>query len=117
MEENIAQKLNAAGMDVAGTIRRFSGNEDLYMKFLRQFPDDPSLPALLAAMDANDFKEAGAACHTLKGVAGNLGMTALFEASNTLLQSIRSEQYEEARTQLSGVRQAYEEVTALIAML
>ncbi|WP_417912463.1 cache domain-containing protein [Candidatus Electronema sp. TJ] len=68
-----------AGLDLAGGLRRLEGNSGLYLKLLRAFCREQSnilekTEALIAAGDANAAKHAA---HSLKGVAGNLGLTGI----------------------------------------
>jgi two-component system sensor histidine kinase/response regulator len=74
------------GLDTASGLRRVGGNAELYVKLLRQFADNQAGAAaeLRAAAAGGDWKRAERAAHTIKGVAGNLGFTALQAAAGTL---------------------------------
>lgn len=88
--EDLKIKLGNANFDVEKTVARFAGNVALYQKFLSKFIDDKSYEEFKASLANGDFTAAEGAIHTLKGVAGNLGMTDLFEISNTILTQMRA---------------------------
>lgn len=117
MDETQLQRLSAFGIDVEGTIRRFSGNLDLYEKFLLKFPEDASYGLMVKALEARDYETAANACHTLKGVAGNLGMVRLFEQSTQLLAVLRAADEEKSRELLARLQLLYDDVRTLIAAL
>ena len=90
MEQELIDKLTTGGVDVASTIARFGGNENLFLKYLRRFPADPTLGTLQAAMQSGDREEIKRTCHTLKGLSGNLGLTPLFNACATMMNELRA---------------------------
>lgn len=76
-----AASLVIEGVDTKQGIARFGGKADRYMKMLRTFAK--TLPMQIPAFEdcVSEEKKAGAseAVHTVKGVAGNLGLTDLYE--------------------------------------
>ena len=87
METNI---LTEAGVDCAGGVARFLGQDALYERFVRQFPQDPSFAALQTALAAGDLPAAFTAAHTLKGTSGNLSFNRLFEDIKPLVEALRA---------------------------
>ena len=67
---------------------RFQSDERI-IRFLRMLPGDDSMDNLTAAVEANDPQTAFRAAHTLKGVALNLGLTALAEQSSAMTEALR----------------------------
>ena len=74
------------GNDASGALARFLGDEALYEACFRQFLADPAFGALETAMDGAAAFEAA---HTIKGVAGNLGLTELYHAACALVEPLR----------------------------
>ena len=73
-------------------LRQLNGNEALLHRLLRKFADEyrdigTRLPALLSAQD---IAGAEILVHTLKGVSGNLGCNAVFEASRSINQQLKA---------------------------
>ena len=78
----------AIGGDYGDIIGRFV-TEERVLRFVRKFPADGSFAALKAALSEGNAEEAFRAAHTLKGVAQNLGFTALFKAAETVTNILR----------------------------
>ena len=83
---------NAYGGDNSTAMGRFFGNEGMYLRFLDMFFQDESFQQLDNALDAGDLKDAFAAAHTLKGVAGNMGLTPFYEAVCVIVERLRTEE-------------------------
>uniref|UniRef100_UPI0040565FCF cache domain-containing protein n=1 Tax=Candidatus Electronema sp. TaxID=2698783 RepID=UPI0040565FCF len=68
-----------AGLDLTGGLRRLEGNRELYLKLLRGFCREQAdvLEKTEAVIAAGDADAAKYAAHSLKGVAGNLGLTGI----------------------------------------
>lgn len=95
MEENFKSILEENGADVKSTLRRFMGNEGMYMKFLKRFPEDPNYQNLGVSLEAGNYEEAFRCAHTLKGVAANLGLVPVQTVVSGLVEELRSKSNEE----------------------
>ncbi|MSS64244.1 Hpt domain-containing protein [Velocimicrobium porci] len=89
MEEVILEKLQNMGIDVESTLKRFMQREDLYIRFLHKFIQDQNFAGLKNSLEVREYEEAFKYAHTLKGVAGNLGLTPLYEEVNMLVEKLR----------------------------
>ena len=78
------------GLNVQDGLGRVAGNRKLYLKLLRQFVDQQGLaPAEIAeALARQDISVAERLAHTVKGVAGSLGMGAVQQVAATLEKAI-----------------------------
>lgn len=85
----LIDKLRAYGADMDGAMNRLLGDEDLYAVCFGYFIDDPAFEALGEALDAGDCSAAFEAAHCLKGVAGNLGLTRIYQLSGQLVEPLR----------------------------
>ena len=83
------ESLEAYGADYEGIMRRFMQNEAMYQKMLTLFFKDDNMEKLGDALNAGDIVGAYEAAHTLKGVAGNLGLTPLYEAVSDIVEPLR----------------------------
>ena len=91
---SLVEQLAARGSDTEGALARFLGDEALYSDCFRMFLTDPCFAQLEHALARQDLSAAFTAAHTLKGVAGNLGLTALYTALSALVEALRREQAE-----------------------
>lgn len=87
--EEFFVELCAAGVDVDDAIARFAGNTDLFVKFICRFPENLDFTAMRSAVDEGDEESFHRYMHTLKGVAGNLGVMKVYNATEQLLVELR----------------------------
>lgn len=85
----LTDRLRAEGADMDGAMNRLLNDEELYATCFGYFMDDPSFAALGTALDSKDYAAAFEAAHSLKGVAGNLGLTRLYQLSGGLVEPLR----------------------------
>jgi PAS domain S-box-containing protein len=81
------------GVDVAGGLRRVAGNRRLYRDLLTQFAakQGDAGAQISAALQSGDRKLAERLAHTVKGVAGNMGIPQVQAAAEKLEKAIRQE--------------------------
>ena len=89
-------------------------NENMIHKFVL---DDDSYANLKAAMESGNAPEAFRGAHTLKGVAVNLGFTALYNVSSALTEKLRSQEYDNLDGLIADVKKQYDIVIEAIAAL
>ena len=65
-------------------VKRVVNNTGLYIKMIERFKDDVNIGDLELAMAEKDFQKAQTAAHALKGLAGNLSFTGLFNQTAEL---------------------------------
>jgi two-component system, sensor histidine kinase and response regulator len=94
-----------AGLDVADGLNRVAGNTKLYRSLLAQFVDNQTDTAsdVRTALANHDFVLAERLMHTLKGVSGNLGATALSGLAAELERSLRDRNAQSLEAGLSGI--------------
>lgn len=61
----------------------------LALRFIRQFPSDPSYSELMEAVRKDDITASFEAAHKLKGLAATLSFSQLFAAVNVLSEQLR----------------------------
>lgn len=116
--ESFRNIMESYGVDYDDTLRRFLNNESFYFKILSMFPKDGSLEKLSAAIANGNLEEAFEAAHTLKGVAGNLGLTPLFNAVCTIVESLRMGTHTDEYPQmLAAISDEYKRALELCALL
>ena len=80
-----------AGINLADGLKRVAGNRRLYRDLLGQFADKQGDAAaqISAALKGGDQKLAERIAHTVKGVAGNIGISEVQSAAQKLEKAIR----------------------------
>lgn len=89
MDERFRKQLEENGADVDTTLKRFMGNEAMYMKFLMKFSDDRNYDSIMENMKKQDYEAVFNGAHTLKGVSANLGLNPVFTASSHITEMLR----------------------------
>ncbi len=90
MNQDLLTTLHDLGMDTEAALRRFAGNTGLYQRFLLKFLEDETMEAVRAAVESENWEAMLMAAHTLKGVAGNLGLNPIFDACAMIVTSLRN---------------------------
>ena len=99
---------------VIGRLRQ----EERVAKFLRLFPSDESFQLLTQSMETRDWPSAFRAAHTIKGLALNLGLSALAASSSELTEALRSGAPAQDPTPLyQTVKDDYDKTIAAIGAL
>lgn len=105
--------LDAAGADVDGALNRFMGKVSLYEKFMIKFLADKSYPDMLDQLNAHNVEEAFRQAHTLKGVAGNLGINNLLAVLVPIVEKLRAGD-EPSEDQVEACKTEYEKIVGII---
>ena len=83
MESNLNTSGSAPILDMEDGVRRFAGNKTIYLTLLKKFCEmnQNYISELQAATNAKDMETCTRMLHSMKGAAGNVSATALFEMS------------------------------------
>ncbi|MEG1984010.1 MAG: Hpt domain-containing protein [Oscillospiraceae bacterium] len=101
------------GADVSGTMNRFMNDEELYATCLESFLVDPAFEELEAAVARGDYAQAFDYAHTLKGVAGNMGLTPVYEALTAVVEKLRNHDYGDIDNSISEVSKEFSRLKKL----
>ncbi len=109
----LLQKIIEYGADESGIMDRFMGNVELYASCFRDFIAERNIGLLQQAMADKDYKQAFTSAHALKGLAGNLGVTAYYSAICKLVESLRAEDYTNIEAEYAEVHRQLLRLKAL----
>ena len=104
------------GGDYNDILHRFM-NENMVRKFVLKFPQDNNMALFEESWAKKDYETAFRAMHTLKGVAVNLGFTALYNVSSALTEKLRSQEYDNLDGLITAVKNHSATVIEAIAPL
>ena len=108
------EKLGAWGADIPGTMQRLLNDKELYDNCLQMFVGDENFAALGESVKAKDYAQAFNEVHTLKGVAGNLGLVPMFNVLSTMIEALRAKDYSKVDEQYADVMQKYAEFKEIV---
>jgi HPt (histidine-containing phosphotransfer) domain-containing protein len=84
--------------------KRVMNNTKLFAKLLLKFKDDKSVNELDEVLAAGDMTKAQSIAHTLKGLAANLSLTALYNKSLTIENQLKEGSVDTAQvTELKNI--------------
>ena len=107
-------RLIQADVDVEDAIKRFVNKEDRYIKYLKMFGSGSDIHNFLVALDREDVAAAFDICHTLKGVAGNLGFSIIYQYSSEACEILRAGSMEGVRELVEAMKPNYDEIIMII---
>lgn len=106
--------LVAANVDYENGIKRFAGNAMLYEKYLLKFRDDVHYETAKTAYEAGDFDTLLKEAHTLKGVAGTLGLTDIYQTCSNIVVALRGGRTEQVPQLFYMLQHAYEKTMNVV---
>ena len=114
MDDKQQRSLTVRDTDVQGAIKRFCGNEALYVSCLQMFLEDTTIEDLKRAIEAQSWDEAFTAAHALKGLAGNMGFVPLMHSTGQLVVLIRGGRLQEINDCVMQINSNYRDITDAI---
>ncbi|MDR1220587.1 MAG: Hpt domain-containing protein [Treponema sp.] len=72
-------------------LKRVMNNKKLYVRLLTKFKNETNLTELVHSIEEKDYEKAEASAHTLKGLSGNLSLTALYEKASALDAQLKNQ--------------------------
>lgn len=95
MDEKFRKQLEENGADVNTTLKRFMGNESLYMKYIMKFLEDKNYEGIISSFEKGDYESVFKNAHGLKGVTANLGLNPINAAAAQITELLRNKQVQE----------------------
>lgn len=89
MDETFRKQMEENGADVETTLKRFMGNEKMYMKYIMKFLDDKNFDSIRENLESQNYEAVFNAAHTLKGVTANLGLNPVNAAASEISELLR----------------------------
>ncbi|MDO5112663.1 MAG: Hpt domain-containing protein [Clostridia bacterium] len=114
MNEQQRHALSLRETDLSGVMKRFYGDEELYVSCLDRFLYDPTMAELNTAIKNQAWDEAFTAAHAMKGLAGNMGFIPLMHATGQLVVLIRGGRTREIGGCMAQVNSSYRDITDAI---
>lgn len=103
----LIEKLTEYGADIPGILERFLEDEELYASCIETFYADTGFNDLGIAIINKQYEDAFNYAHTLKGVAGNMGLTPLYNSIVILVESLRYKDYLKIEEQYDSIMKEY----------
>jgi len=111
---SLFDELRMLGVDIDGGLKRINGNEGLYTRLLGSFVRTIKEHAVQADFDASQCEQAIEHTHAIKGTAGNLSITPIYDAYTEIVNLLRTGKPEEARELLKKTLPVQEQIVQCI---
>ena len=110
----IFDALDDIGAETEDALDRFMDDEEMYLKYVLDFPEEPTMDKLVDAVANQDYEQAEKSVHALKGIVINLGFTPLADASMDMLEELRDENIDSALDAYEDVKTEYDRFCKVI---
>ena len=110
----LMQRMEQYGADVEGIRSRFLGDDQLFGSCMQAFMQDENFCRLRKSIEEQNYAAAFDHAHTLKGVAGNLGLTPLYEKVSALVEPLRHKEYGSIEPLFAAVVQAMDNLKSYL---
>lgn len=111
------EAMTDAGVDYTATLHRFGGKKEMFVRFVRNFPQDKTFSALGEAVAANDYDSIAMQAHTLKGTCANLGFDCLSAKCSDLVSDLRAKITSTVEDRFDAIAAEYERIVTAIRSL
>ncbi len=107
--QDIKNELYTVGLDCKEMIEKFMDSEQMFLKFFKKFFDssDSVVEELRIAVDSNDYAQMENRAHALKGMAGNIGLNAVFTPAQKIVDDMRAQRYTDYKADFEKLQAAY----------
>lgn len=102
--------LKDLNIDSEETLKRFGNNMDILERFILKFPEDSTFQKLENALEVRDFELVERSAHTLKGLASNLGFSALSQYASACVTAVRENAYSRLPDAFGDTKTEYERI-------
>ncbi len=111
---DLFDELTHLGVDVSGGVSRLGGNKALYKRLLGSFVKSIKEYDIQIDFDENDYDEIIKKAHAIKGIAGNLSITPLYDGYAQIVSFLRNAEPRNAKEVLKKILPVQNEITACI---
>lgn len=111
---SMISELEELGANVNDAMQRFMNKAALYERMLGKLPPMMKDKPVLEFIESGNIETAIENAHTLKGVLGNLSITPLYKGYSDVVDLLRKNEPEEAKSILEGCLPVQEKVIACI---
>lgn len=107
---SVFEELKGLGVDVDGGLERAMGDRSLYTMMLGMFADTVRTTTIATEEFDGGLEPLIEKVHMLKGTAGNLSLTPIFNGYNRTLELLREGQPGKARAEFEAMRPVQEKL-------
>ena len=101
--------MQTVGMNVPEMVEHFMDNEQMFLKYLYKFFEsaDNVVLELTTAAEKEDYQNMLFTAHSLKGLAGNIGLNGVFLPAKKMVDDIRADEYGDCASDFHKIQENY----------
>lgn len=107
-------ELKNMGVNVNDGVNRLGGNETLYKRLLGSFVKSINEYDIQIDFDEEDYDDITKKAHAIKGIAGNLSITPLYEGYTQIVNNLRGNEPKKAKDILKEILPVQNKITECI---
>lgn len=104
---DIFEALDKIGAETDDALERFMDDKEMYLKYVKGFPEEPTMGKLTQNVADKDYEAAEKSVHALKGILNNLGFMPFADAAIDMLEELRDNNIEDALEAFEDVKKQY----------
>lgn len=112
--EELLSRLEAIGAETEDTLERFMNDEEMYLGYVKGFPEEPTMKKLEQAVGDQDYETAEKEVHALKGIAINLGFVPMADSAIDMLEELRADNIPDALEAYEELEKQYKKYVEVI---
>ena len=119
LNTEIRAELSEVGLDCTEMVEKFMDSEAMFLKFFKKFfgAADSVVKELADAVSADDHAAIENRAHALKGLAGNIGLNAVYNPAKKMVDDVRAGQFGSFKSDFEKLQAAYDKAAAICAKL
>lgn len=107
-------ELRCWGCKIDTALNRLVNDEELFLDCIRIFAQEDGFEKLETHITNQEYSEAFATAHTLKGVAGNLSLMPLYDSISAVVEALRNKDYQGLENMYSKVMGHFESFKKIV---
>ena len=116
ISKEFCQEMQTVGMNVTEMVGHFMDSEQMFLKYLYKFFDaaDGVVMELTTAAEKEDYPNMLFTAHSLKGLAGNIGLNGVFLPAKKMVDDIRADDFSDCASYFQKIQENYYRAAAIV---
>lgn len=116
-QQELFAQMDRLGVHTQEAIDRFMGNEALFLSFVCKLPEKLDFTRIHSGLEEEDEDAFYLHVHSLKGMAGNLGLVPIYDCAQAILVEFRTSKFKNKKKLAALLQEAETESQTLSALI
>lgn len=116
-QQELFEQLDRLGVRTQEALERFMGNEALYLSFVCKLPEKLDFARIQNSLEEEDEETFYLHVHDLKGMAGNLSMTPIYDCAQAILVEFHTSRFKNKKKLKALLQEAETQSRTLSALI